>query len=79
MREMREREMREIWTNVNSMNVERYFHAACVLQDKIYVVGGGNAAGNVVKSIECYDPELDRWEIVGETNENCCSHAIVAL
>ena len=68
-----------VWTNVSSMNVEREKHAACVLQDKIYVIGGESGAGNVVKSIECYDPELDRWEIVGETKENCYNHAIVAL
>ena len=67
-----------VWTNVSSMNVERQYHAACVLQDKIYVVGGQNKAGNIV-SIECYDPKLDRWKIVGETKENCCNHAVVAL
>ena len=68
-----------IWTNVSSMNVERQNHAACVLQDKIYVVGGRNTANYVVKCIECYDPELGRWEIVGETKEDCCYHAVVAL
>ena len=68
-----------VWTNVSSMNVERCFHAACVLQDKIYVVGGRTATKVVVKSIECYDPELDRWEIVGETKEDCCNHVMVAL
>ena len=68
-----------VWTNVSSMNVERRGHAACVLQGKIYVVGGRNAAEVVVEFIECYDPELDRWEIVGETKENCFNHAVVAL
>ena len=68
-----------IWTNVSSMNVERQYLAACVLQDKIYVIGGENAAEIAVKSIECYDPKLDQWIIVGETKEDCYSHAIVAL
>ena len=68
-----------VWTNVSSMNVERQKHAACVLQDKIYVIGGKNVTETVVKSIECYDPDLDRWEIVGETKEDCCYHAVVPV
>ena len=28
------------WSDVGEMNVERCVHAACVLQGKIYVVGG---------------------------------------
>ncbi|XP_078490730.1 kelch-like protein 15 [Ciona intestinalis] len=30
----------DTWVYVENMNMERYAHAACVAQNKIYVVGG---------------------------------------
>ena len=67
------------WVYARSMNVERHTHAACVLQGKIFVVGGYNVAGEVEKTIECYDPELNQWTIVGETEHECVYHAMVEL
>ena len=67
------------WSFVSSMNVERKYHAACVLQGKIYVVGGLDANNEVVKSIECYDPLTDEWTVVGETKQELCAHALIAL
>jgi len=69
----------DTWTAVISMNVKRCYHAVCVLHGKIYVFGGLNAAGKVVKEINCYDPELDQWKIVGETEHDCLYHAVVAV
>jgi len=69
----------DAWTVVSSMNVGRRYLAACVLQGKIFVFGGQNAANKLVKEIECYDPELDQFTIVGETEYNCLFHAVVAL
>ena len=62
-----------------SMNMERYFHAACVLQEKIFVVGGYSSVCKVEKPIECYDPELDQWVVAGETERECIHHAVVGL
>ena len=67
------------WIYVSSMNIERTQHAACVLQGKIYVIGGHNASGQVVKTIEFYDPELDQWTIVEKTEHKCLEHGVVAL
>ena len=67
------------WIYVSSMNAERSQHAACMLEGKIYVVGGYNASGQLVKSIECYDPDLDQWAIVGETEHKCLRHGVVAF
>ncbi|CAK8684650.1 unnamed protein product [Clavelina lepadiformis] len=67
------------WADVSEMNVERHAHAACVLQGKIYVVGGGDKNNSAVKSIECYDPTTNKWTIVGETDEELFHHALVAI
>ena len=69
----------DTWIHVSSMNVERSLHAACVLQGKIYVVGGENVVNGVLKSVDCYNPELDNWTIVGETKFECTKHALVVL
>jgi len=68
-----------VWTNVSSMNVERYGHKACVLLGKIYVIGGKNESSEIVKAIECYDPKLDQWTIIGETEQECYFHFVVAI
>ena len=67
------------WTDVRSMNVERYFNAACVLQGKIFVVGGYSSVNKIEKTIECYDPELNQWMIAGETERECVRHALIGL
>ena len=67
------------WVYVRDMINERCLHSACVLQDKIYVVGGLNSKGNVVKVIECYDPSTDAWSNVGETVDELYSHSLVVI
>ena len=48
---------------VKEMNVERRGHSACVMQDKIFVVGGQNAKSKLVCEIECYDLSNKEWSI----------------
>ena len=67
------------WKYVSDMNFKRSEHAACVLQNKIYVVGGLDADGKVVTQIECYDPMSDTWSIVGNTTEQLYYHSLVAV
>ena len=67
------------WEYAAQMNIERSAHTACVMQGKIYVVGGRNANEEAVESIECYDPSLNSWNIVGETNDNLFHHSMVVL
>ena len=54
------------WFNVNEMNIGRRGHFACVMQGKIFVVGGRNDKYKPVREIECYDPLTKKWDIVGE-------------
>ena len=61
------------------MNIERTGHAACVLQGKIYVVGGVNNSNKTVKKIECYDPGNDTWATVGSTQDELCNHSLISF
>ena len=61
------------------MNIEKIAHSACVLQDKIYVVGGVNKNCSLVKEIECYDLATDKWSIVGETVDKLYKHKLIAV
>jgi len=65
------------WRYVSNMNIERCGHAAWVLSNKIFVVGGINADGNTVKSIESFNPESNSWCIVGSTSEDLAHHTII--
>ena len=67
------------WSYVSSMVTDRRAHAACVMNAKIYVVGGVNASNKVVNTIECYNPTTDSWSVVGETDTNVLHHSLIAL
>ena len=67
------------WVDVKPMNIERSGHSACVVQDKIFVVGGKNAENKFVHEIECYDPTREDWSIVGEVEAELYGHAITVL
>ncbi|XP_078495000.1 kelch-like protein 4 [Ciona intestinalis] len=51
------------WTNVDSLNHVRDGSCACVVNGKIYVIGGD---GDASTSIEAYDATINEWKI--ETN-----------
>ena len=67
------------WKYVSDMNFTRRAHAACVLRNKIYVVGGLDAGDKTVTQIECYDPARNTWGIVGNTTEALFYHTLVAV
>ena len=67
------------WTFVKDLNIERRSHAACVLNGRIFVVGGSNKDCDALKSIEYYNPTNNDWTIVGETDTKLVGHALLAL
>ena len=67
------------WTYVSEMNIGRRGHSACVMQGKIFVAGGSDDKNKPVREIECYDPSICRWLIVGEVDYVCEGHSIVAI
>ena len=64
---------------IKEMNIKRRGHAACVMQNKIYVIGGIKANNGFVSEIECYDPLSNSWSIVGHTSEELVYHSVVAI
>ena len=69
----------EKWVYVSSMSSERTGHAACVINGKIYVVGGLDSLKKTVKTIECFDPKIDSWSDVGNTDMNLYHHSLIVL
>ena len=67
------------WSYISDMNTARWDHAACVLGGKIYVVGGKDADGNYVTTIECYDRTMDSWKIVVKNVVELERHAVVVV
>ena len=53
-------------------------HSACVMQGKIFVVGGENDEDMAENEIECYDPSTDKWQIV-EIDDEFVSHSLVIV
>jgi hypothetical protein len=48
------------WSKAKAMNVSRFGPAAAVVNDIVYVMGGGPADG-FTDSVEAYDPKTDVW------------------
>ena len=68
------------WMFASCLNIGRWHHGACVLNDKIYIVGGKkNRFGDVANRTECYNSSLDRWEIINGADNNYIRHSLVAL
>ena len=61
------------------MNVERTEHAACVLDGKMFVIGGSDKDDIAVKTMEWYDPTLDDWAVVGDTKNGFCGRKVLAV
>jgi N-acetylneuraminic acid mutarotase len=52
----------DTWTTRSSLPVERYWPAAGVIADNLYVVGGTGGDG---KTVMAYNPATDTWSIAG--------------
>ena len=70
---------RNEWAPVASMNFRRACHSACVMNNRIYVVGGLDENNEVVTQIECYDPTFNVWTIVKDTDDELWEHSVVAV
>jgi len=48
-------------TTIAPMDTPRVYATAVALDDSIYVMGGVDARGNILKSVEVYDPTKNSW------------------
>ncbi len=51
-------------TDIASLNTARLFAASAVADSQIYVMGGTDAKGHVLNSVEKYDPLKNTWSFV---------------
>jgi kelch-like protein 10 len=51
------------WRFVAPMNSQRSDGSSCIMDDKIYMVGGFNGQ-ECLQSVEVYDPVADTWEFI---------------
>jgi len=61
------------------MKFERRAHVACVVNEKIFVVGGLNEMNADIKEIERYDPSTDSWSIVGTIDSSLYHHSLIGF
>ena len=57
------------WNYVCEMNYVRSGACACVFHGRIFVAGGFDVEGKLVKNMECYNPLENSWKIV-ESSRN---------
>lgn len=58
------------WDTLTPLPDDRYAHASCVIDDKIYLVGGYISGFTAAKNIiQIYDTESDSWEIVDMSHQ----------
>ena len=64
--------LRRVWHEITPLSHPRAKHSSAVLNDLLYIFGGVTYASNfeVVDQgcIECYDPSLRTWSIVGHSS-----------
>ena len=51
-----------IWTTKAEMPTKRWEHHTCVVDGKIYVIGGAGPVYEALGTVEVYDPATDIWE-----------------
>ena len=56
------------------MNDKRAGFTVSVVDNRLYALGGVNAAGRL-SSMECYSLEDDRWRYVASVQTGLCDHA----
>ena len=59
--------------------VKYLFTGVAVVNGKIYVMGGEEGWDRYHDTVESYDPEVDRWDIVGEMSSSRSWLSCVAL
>jgi len=57
---------RSTWTPIRDMPTKRSGTVACVVDEKVYIIGGGfkqpDGMFRFLRTVEIYDPATDRWE-----------------
>lgn len=69
----------DTWTYKADMPTARGFVSGCVIDGKIYVIGGFPTHYSVTSAVEMYDPTNDTWTKMANMPSARCAHATCAL
>jgi predicted secreted protein len=69
----------ETWTYKADMPTARGFTSGCVVDGKIYVIGGFPTHYSVTTAVEMYDPATDTWTRMADMPSGRCGHATCTL
>lgn len=50
------------WVKIAQMNQARFGVGCCIMDGKVYAVGGSD--GTNLRTVERYDPDSDTWEML---------------
>ena len=68
------------WTYIKpAMTIERYYHAACVMRGKLYIVGGWNQQNKPEQSVRSYCPTSNTWETADHIEQELVHHSLVVI
>jgi len=56
--------MENLWSQGTPMNIGREGSAVCLYDNKLYAFGGVSAEEDPISSIECFDPETNKWSLL---------------
>ena len=63
------------WVYRTDMPTARVFVSGCVMEGKIYVIGGAAIGSSVTSAVEMYDPIADTWTRLANMPSGRCGHA----
>ena len=66
------------WSFIGKINIPRALAGIAYACNKIYILGGKKSCREKTDKVECYEPELNTWRIVGSVPNcmggiQCCS------
>ena len=65
----------DTWTYKADMPTARVFVSGCVIDGKIYVIGGAPSPSSLTSVVEMYDPIVDTWTRMANMPSARCAHA----
>jgi N-acetylneuraminic acid mutarotase len=65
----------DTWTRKADIPTTRTWAGGCVLDGKIYIIGGARSHSSVTSIVEMYDPTADTWTRMANMPSARCAHA----
>lgn len=66
---------RGVWTQIPYMKTARIHHTVLTAEGKVYAIGGFDNRNRILKSVECYNPLVNRWDEMSAMPYECLGMA----